>query len=123
MLVMSNSIYVFSGENAFELKFDKDKISTTVYNAVIRGDRDAYHFNSNHGQRISIAITSIEDNAVFVLLYKKNGAWKAVEGAVEAGAWYGKLPESDSNRYAIEVGGTRGNASYSLFVGISVADY
>ena len=125
-LILSHPMVAFSKDNAFTLKFNKGKISTTVSNSIIRGDRDTYYFHSNPGQHISIAVTSLENNAVFELLYKKNEAWVAVEGTQEgedARTWYGKLPESESNRYGIKVGGTRGNASYELFIGISVVDY
>jgi hypothetical protein len=114
---------VFSGENSGTLKFEKGKISTTAKGAVIRGERDVYLFSAKSGQRLSIAIASLEDNAVFELLYQKNGVWEVFEGAREARVWYGKLPKSESNGYKIKVGGTRGNASYELFVGISVVDY
>lgn len=113
----------FSTENIFELKFDKGKISTTVDNSVIRGDRDSYHFNAKAGQRISAAVTSFEDNAVLDIYYWKNSKWCVIKETEETRVWYGKLPKSGSNRYKIVVGGTRGNSSYVLFVGSSVIDY
>ena len=107
----------------FNLSFSSNsKISTVRSNAVVRGDRDRYYFSAQGGQRISIAVASLEDNAVFQLLYKRGEAWVAVEGTQEGRdrrVWYGVLPSSDSNRYRIDVGGTRGNASYDLFVGIA----
>ncbi len=122
-ILMLTPISVLSAENTFELKFDKGKISTTVDRAVIRGERDSYHFNAKPGQRISTAVTSLEDNAVCEIFYRKNSEWVGIKGTQETRVWYGKLPKSESNRYKIEVGGTRGNASYELFVGISVVDY
>ena len=122
-LSLITSTFVFSKENSKTLKFEKGKISTTVKSAVIRGERDVYSFSAKPGQRISIAITSLEDNAVFEFLYKKNGTWVGIEEYQEARVWYGKLPKSESNSYKIRVGGTRGNASYELFVGISVVDF
>ena len=121
LVLISNS--VFSKENSKPLKFEKGKISTTAQSVVIRGERDVYLFSAKKGQRISIAITSLEDNAVFELFYKKNGVWEVFEGTREARVWYGKLPKSESNSYKIKVGGTRGNASYELFVGISVVGF
>lgn len=122
-ILMLSTMPVLSTENTFELKFDKGKISTTVDSAVIRGDIDSYHLNAKSGQRISTAVTSFEDNAVFEIFYRKNSEWSAIKGTQETRVWYGKLPESESNRYKIVVGGTRGNASYVLFVGNSVVDY
>lgn len=121
-ILILSPIPVLSTENTFELKLDAGKLSTTVGNAVIRGDMDSYHFNAKPGQRIATAITSFEDNAVFEVFYRKNSKWSAIKGTQEGRVWYGTLPQSESNRYKIEVGGTRGNASYELFVGFSVID-
>jgi WD40 repeat protein len=111
-----------TGSRTFNLTFDKEKISTVVSNSVIRGERDKYYFNAQPGQWTSIAITSIENNAVFQLSYKQGGIWREVPGAAEGQdtrVWHGKLPTSESNSYEISVGGTRGNTTYDLFVGIS----
>jgi hypothetical protein len=121
LVLISNAI--FSKENSKTLKFEKGKISTIAQSVVIRGERDVYLFSAKPGQRISIAITSLEDNAVFEFLYQKNGVWEVYKGTQEARVWYGGLPKSESNSFKIKVGGTRGNASYELFVGISVVDY
>ncbi len=72
-----------SGSRAFNLTFDKDKISTVVSNSVIRGERDKYYFNAQPGQWTSIAITSIENNAVFQLSYKQGGIWREVPDTAE----------------------------------------
>lgn len=107
----------------FNLTFDNSSsISTVVSNAVVRGDRDRYYFEAQAGQNISIAIASWEDNAVIDLFYKSGEAWVTVPGTDAANdirVWHGTLPSSESNQYRIDVSGTRGNASYNLFVGIS----
>lgn len=113
----------FSTGHSFDLKFAKGKSSTVVDTAVVRGDRDYYHFGASAGQRLSAALTSLEDNAVMVIFYRKNAKWTEITGTRDARVWYGKLPKSESGKYRIEVGGTRGNASYQLFVGISVVAY
>ncbi len=111
----------------FNLTFSgTSKISTVVSNAVVRGDRDRYYFKAKAGQPISLAITSLEDNAVFQLSYQQGGLWQAIPGTgeeLEARVWYGVLPPSQANQYRIDVGGTRGNATYDLFVGISAVSY
>ncbi|NJN11439.1 MAG: WD40 repeat domain-containing protein [Richelia sp. RM2_1_2] len=115
-----------SGSRGFNLTFDKQKISTVVSNSVIRGERDKYYFNAQPGQWTSIAIASIENNAVFQLSYKQGGIWREVPGTEEGKdtrVWHGKLPKSESNSYQISVGGSRGNATYDLFVGISAVNY
>ena len=107
----------------FELAFDSgSRISTVQSNSVVRGDRDRYYFTAGAGQRISIAISSLEDNAAFQLLYDQGGSWTAVPEMALGGnvrVFYGVLPDSDSGRYRIDVGGVRGNAAYDLFVGIA----
>ncbi|MDJ0798328.1 MAG: WD40 repeat domain-containing protein [Calothrix sp. MO_167.B12] len=115
-----------TGSRKFNLTFDKEKISTVVSNSVIRGERDKYYFNAKPGQWTSIAITSIENNAVFQLSYKQGGIWREVPGTAEGQdtrVWHGKLPTSESNSYEISVGGTRGNTTYDLFVGISAVNH
>lgn len=109
-----------AADRNFDLSFTRgSKISTVMANAVVRGDRDFYRFQASTGQTASIAITAIENNAVFRLQYQPGSTWADVAGAVEARAWSGRLPQSTGNKYRIEVGGTRGNATYDLFVGIA----
>ena len=103
----------------FELQFERGRISTISKNAVVRGERDYYSFTASPGQRVSIAITSLEDNAVFRFQVRNDAKWVPIAKAQEIKVWFGILPKSDSGRYRIEIGGTRGNASYELFVGIS----
>ncbi|MBE7380250.1 MAG: hypothetical protein F6J95_002430 [Leptolyngbya sp. SIO1E4] len=107
----------------FDLTFNgSSNLSTIASNAVVRGDRDRYYFSAQAGQRISIAVTSLEDNAVIDLLYKSGETWIPVPEVAEGDdrrIWYGALPSSDSDQYQIVVSGTRGNATYDLFVGIS----
>ena len=122
-ILLLNFNSIIPKEISKSLKFEKGKISTTVKSAVIRGERDTYSFSAKQGQHISIAIISLEDNAVFEFLYQKNNIWVTLEGTQEARVWYGALPKSESNSYKIRVGGTRGNASYELFVGITVVDF
>ncbi len=112
-----------AGDNDFALTLTSSlRISTVKSNSVVRGDRDRYYFRAQPGQLMTLAIVSLEDNAVLQLLYKRRGAWLAVPGT-EAGrdtrVWYGALPISESNQYRIDVSGTRGNTSYDLFVGIA----
>jgi hypothetical protein len=105
-----------------DLKFEKGRISSLMESSVISGDRDQYLFNAKAGQALSVAISALENNAVFQLYYRQHGAWKAMQGAQEgddARAFFGSLPASEGNRYFIEIGPTRGNATYELFVGIS----
>jgi hypothetical protein len=110
-----------AADRSFELAFASGKSYAVASNAVVRGDRDYYSFGASGGQQITLAITSLEDNAVFQLWYKAGADWLPVDMPPDSRAWYGELPDSDGGRYRIEVGGTRGNATYDLFVGIAAA--
>jgi hypothetical protein len=59
-----------------------------------------------------VHITSLEDNAVFDL-YAPGGRRSLAEETTD---WTGELPRSGD--YVISVGGTRGNATYTLEVTI-----
>ena len=110
-------------ERQLNLAFKRNAISTTVKNAVIRGERDAYLFSARAGQLISLAITSHADNAVIALYFRQNEQWQRYDGTADRRVLYTALPKSESNRYKIVVGGTRGNATYEMFVGITSSGY
>jgi hypothetical protein len=88
-------------------------------NSVIRGERDHYYFGARAGQTVTIAITSLEDNAVVALYVKRGGVWMLADAPDDSRVLYGTLPESDGGQYRITAEGTRGNATYDLFVGIA----
>ena len=104
-------------EHVRPLKFPKGRIATVVSGAVIRAEVDTYTFSARTGQHLTTAIASWENNAVFEISYRKQGQWRAL---ANARSWNGTLPRSEGHRYKISVSGTRGNATYQLFVGISV---
>ncbi len=120
-----------SSASAYDLPpihFAKGASQATVSGAVIRGDRNVYHFDAKAGQTLSLRISSAENNAVLTV-YAPGTAYKADEDGIldftgEAIAgdtddithWSGRLPQSGT--YLIVIGGTRGNASYKLAVAI-----
>ncbi len=94
------------------VRFAPGKDSATVNGAVIRGERDLYFLGASGGQTMTVTITSLENNAVFQV-FEPSG--KTVKGAGEtddATKWEGKLPKTGI--YRVEVGGTRGNATYKV---------
>lgn len=98
------------------IKFPRGASGVTLKGGVVRGDRDEYLLKAAKGQWMNVKITALEDNAVFQL-YAPNG--KTLKGAGEsddATEWNGSLPLAGD--YRVVVGGTRGNASYSLSVEI-----
>lgn len=104
----------------FDLAFQAGKSYGVMSNSVVRGDRDNYYFGARSGQMVTIAISSIEDNAVVELYFKRGDEWLLAEAPPDSRVLYGALPDSDDGQYRITVGGTRGNATYDLFVGIAV---
>lgn len=109
--------FVFADGVTRKVRFAKGTSSTTIKGAVIRGDRDRYTVGAKAGQTMTVKITSLEKNAVFQICF--TGEQECLPGAGEgddAMKWSGQLPvDSD---YVIVVGGTRGNASYTLTISI-----
>lgn len=98
------------------VRFPRGRTTTILKNSVVRGTVDRYTLGARSGQKMSVHITSVEKNAVFTI-YTPTGS--TLEGAGEgqdATDWNGELPQSGD--YVIEVGGTRGNASYTLEITI-----
>ncbi len=82
-----------------------------VEDAVVLGTRNVHRVGVNAGQFVTIDILSAEDNAVFDLI-GPNGEWILREEKEAS------LQIPLTGEYAIVVGGTRGNASYTLNVEI-----
>lgn len=108
------------------IAFARGKTSATVSGAVVRGDRDIYSIEAKGGQTATVSIVAVEKNAVFALF--QPGASVSDEGDVtgpalpragdgdDARRWSGRLPAT--GRYLVVVGGTRGNATYTLTVSL-----
>lgn len=100
-----------------KVRFARGTSSTTIKGGVVRGDRDRYYIGARKGQTMTVKITSLEKNAVFQIYY--HGEEESLPGAGDgddATRWSGELPID--NEYVIVVGGTRGNASYTLTISI-----
>lgn len=94
------------------VQFPKGRNSVVLKGAAVRGTQDKYILRAGRGQTMSLRITSTEDNAVFDVIAPGNGQSLASEQT----QWTGELPAAGD--YTIVVGGTRGNATYSLQVTI-----
>jgi hypothetical protein len=111
------------------LRFARGATEIVVSDAVVRGSRHVYSFQAQKGQRATISIEAVENNAAFSLWRPDAkvtfGSYVEFEGRTLARAgetddarrWRGQLPESGT--YLIGVGPTRGNATYELRVQIS----
>jgi hypothetical protein len=98
------------------IKFAKGKNSATISGAVIRGDLDTYLVGARAGQRMTVRVTALEDNAAFSI---KGPDGEFLDGAGEMDdATNVVLSLPQNGDYRIVVGGTRGNATYKLTVSI-----
>lgn len=96
------------------VRFPRGGTTATLKNSVVRGTRDRYTLGARAGQQMSVRITSVERNAVFTIYTPDGGTLEGAGEGQDAANWSGKLPAGGD--YVIEVGGTRGNATYTLKV-------
>lgn len=94
-----------------QVQFDPGTSGTTLENSVIRGERDLYILGAQGGQIMTLDLYALEDNAVFDVI-SPDGSLLVRESTYEEMT----LPQTGD--YQIIVGGTRGNATYSLDVAI-----
>jgi len=104
--------------------------SGTVGGRVLRGERNLYSLKATTGQTLTVTMTTPDDNAVFQIYEPGTTIGRDSDGLLEfhgkslQGAgdgedttrWTGRLPRTGT--YLIVVGGTRGNARYSMDVKI-----
>ena len=91
------------------VRFAPGASGATVKSSVVRGTRDTYLVSAKARQTMRVNISSVEGNAVFDIK-GPNGRMIAQERT----NWNGTL--ASTGDYEIIVGGTRGNASYTLRV-------
>src|SRR3954452_8496289 len=113
LLLMTTVVAEAGGrDRTRRIRFESGRTTKVIKDAVVRGDRDRYILHARAGQTLLVHITSEENNAVFDI-YRPGGK-RTLENAQESTDWSGSLPRTGD--YIIEVGGTRGNASYTLEV-------
>lgn len=93
------------------IEFAPGSTSSQVQNSVVRGTRDTYLLNAAAGQTMRLNISSLENNAVFEVVGPDGAVLAQEEEQLTL-----ELPASGD--YQVIVGGTRGNASYTLDVAI-----
>lgn len=93
------------------IEFAAGSTSSQVKNSVVRGTRNIYLLNAAAGQTMRLNISSLENNAVFEVIGPNGTALAQEEEQLTL-----ELPASGD--YQVIVGGTRGNASYTLDVTI-----
>ncbi|MDQ1560481.1 MAG: hypothetical protein QOD32_3541 [Pyrinomonadaceae bacterium] len=96
------------------VRFARGRTTAILKNSVVRGTRDRYLVGARAGQKMTVSITAVERNAAFTIYAPSNDTLEGTSESQEVKNWSGTLPESGD--YVIEVGGTRGNATYTLKV-------
>ncbi len=115
LFILASTISVNAQVTNKRIKFKKGESSATIEGSVIRGERDTYLVGANKNQTMIVTIMSIEDNAVFQIVDRETGYYLEGAGEIDdAKQWEGTLPSD--GEYKIVVGGTRGNAEYTLKV-------
>src|SRR3954470_3365678 len=113
LLLLTTTVMAEAGrDRTRRIHFESGRTTKVIKDAVVRGDTDRYLLHARAGQTLIVHITSVESNAVFDI-YRPGGR-RTLENAQESTDWTGPLPRSGD--YIIEVGGTRGNATYTLEV-------
>ena len=100
------------------IRFAVGPMDVSVNGAVIRGERDRYTLSMIAGEILSVVIFSVEGNASFSILDPNNNPMPGTEEYKEAIQW--SIPIPADGEYAIIVAPTRGNATYTLNVQVSV---
>ncbi len=96
------------------VRFAKGRTSATLKGSVVRGTRDNYILGASSGQMMYVHLTSREKNASFTIYVPGRG--DVLASATDVTDWEGSLPFSGD--WEIEVGPTRGNATYTLEITI-----
>lgn len=118
LLSIFTSMVSYAAEINHTVKFESGKSDITLKGDVVRGDQDVYYLEASADQQMKVSISALEDNAAFIIyLPDSNDTLKGAGEEDDATKWSGQLPQD--GKYKIVVGGTRGNASYSLYVSIT----
>lgn len=110
LALLLTTTFTLAGEGGKQIRFTAGSDYGTVSGTVLRGEVADYTLSAAKGQRMTIALSSVEDNAVFHL-YGPGGLL-----AGELKAWSGILPANHS--YRLRVSSSRGNATYRALVHI-----
>lgn len=108
-----------------DIRFPARKSSATVADGVVRAELSCYAFSARAGQMVAVSVTSLENNAVFQI-YRPG--WTMLDGVPDGATLPGASEGDDAmhvkdrlpatGRYLIVVGGTRGNADFTLTLAI-----
>jgi hypothetical protein len=98
------------------IRFATGPLAVELAGAVIRGQRDRYTLSLLAGEILDVLISSLEGNAVFTILGPDQQPLMGTEEGKDTIQW--SVPIQTAGVYAIVVGPTRGNATYTLKVNV-----
>jgi hypothetical protein len=96
------------------LRFDVGPMVVEVSGAVVSGQRDRYTVSLITGELLQVELTALESNGAFSIMMPDGTALPGTEEGVDIASGFWIVPADGV--YAIIVGPTRGNASYTLYV-------
>jgi hypothetical protein len=99
------------------IRFAVGPLDVSLDGAVINGERDRYSLNMLAGEILSVVISSLEGNASFSIIGPDQNPMPGTEEYKSTIQW--SIPIPADGAYAILVGPTRGNATYTLNVQVS----
>ncbi|MFN2530460.1 MAG: hypothetical protein ABR555_04095 [Pyrinomonadaceae bacterium] len=114
--VVATAGMVMGQRTTQRVRFARGRTTAVLHGAAVRGTQNRYLIGARSGQAMTVHITSREKNAVFTILGPDATALPGTEEGVDAADWSGELPLSGD--YAIWVGSTRGNTTYTLEITI-----
>lgn len=110
LLLLTSIAAQAQSDRTIRIRFARGRTTKVIKDAVVRGTRDRYLLRASRGQTLTVHITSLENNAVFDI-GAPGGRHTMTQESTD---WTGYLPRNGD--YIIVVGGTRGNATYTLEV-------
>lgn len=110
LLLLTSVTAAAQSDRTRRIRFARGRTTKVINDAVVRGTRDRYLLRASRGQTLIVHITSLENNAVFDI-GAPGGRHTITQESTD---WTGELTRSGD--YIIVVGGTRGNATYTLEV-------
>jgi len=99
------------------IRFAVGPLDVELNGTVISGERDRYTLNMLAGEILSVVVSSLEGNAAFSILGPDQTPVPGTEEYKGTIQW--SIPIPADGTYAILVGPTRGNATYTLKVNVS----
>jgi hypothetical protein len=96
------------------IRFDVGPMDVTVNGSVISGQRDRYTLSMAKGETLDVVLNSSEGDATFTILGPDGNPLMGTEDYRDINNW--SVPAPSDGSYAIQVGPTRGNATYTLTV-------